>query len=324
MKTYEEKSTCSSSWSSDQGDQENAHTETAEGEGGAAGEGAGEKVARCKREGAYKSPPFKGGEVFGQLTVIKFNRYAGSAQMWDCRCECGKMTLVMRRHLISGGTRSCGCLRQCKPFQGGEVFGRFTVISFSHIAKRVHYYKCRCSCGTIKTVQRSGLLSGNIRSCGCLVRDNNEQRTKHGCARNNKVTKEYTCWLGMISRCENPNYIDYNLYGGRGIKICKRWRDSFEAFLQDMGCKPSPKHSIDRIDTNGNYEPGNCRWSNLKEQGRNKRNNVIFTHDGYTATQSEWSERTGISVATIRQRLLAGWSIADALTKPVRKLRRSC
>lgn len=122
----------------------------------------------------------------------------------------------------------------------------------------------------------------------------------------------------MQTRCHNPNSEDYPNYGGRGIRVCERWRTDFAAFLADMGPRPSSRHSIDRFpNQDGNYEPGNCRWATAKEQQNNRRNNNFLTHAGLTLTITEWSLRTGLSRQTILHRLKRGQSVSRALTEPV-------
>ena len=126
----------------------------------------------------------------------------------------------------------------------------------------------------------------------------------------------YASWNGMVQRTTNPNDARFADYGGRGIRMCDRWRKSFEAFLADMGDRPTPEHSLDRIDVNGNYEPGNCRWATRKEQQRNQRGNVRLTHNGETLCIAEWAERLGIEYCVIETRLRRGWSVERALSKP--------
>jgi len=132
-------------------------------------------------------------------------------------------------------------------------------------------------------------------------------KIKHGCARRGEMTPEYSTWSLMIQRCEDPSSDRYGYYGGRGISVCPKWRTSFAAFLEDVGPKPSPAHSLDRIDPNGNYEPGNVRWATKKEQARNRRTNRLLTVNGETRCLSEWSEITGIPKTTLRLRLERGW-----------------
>src|SRR5262245_14872347 len=138
---------------------------------------------------------------------------------------------------------------------------------------------------------------------------------KHGCgSRARGETPEYRSWLSALNRCPNPRARDRKYYGGRGIRVCDRWRRSFAAFLADMGPRPSPRHTLERIDNSGHYEPGNCRWATRKEQGNNTRHNRFITHEGITRTLSQWAEATGLSESCIRIRLdRLGWSVKEAL-----------
>jgi hypothetical protein len=132
---------------------------------------------------------------------------------------------------------------------------------------------CKCDCGNFSHKDSANLRNGISRSCGCLQIDLTISRqTTHGCSPADwtKHTPEYRCWQNMIARCVNPNRRDYKHYGGRGISVCERWR-KFEAFLEDMGIKPDPSLTLDRINVNGHYEPSNCRWATWSEQQCNKR-----------------------------------------------------
>jgi hypothetical protein len=127
-----------------------------------------------------------------------------------------------------------------------------------------------------------------------------------------KGTPTYECWGGIIQRCNNPKRAYYHLYGGRGIKICDRWLD-FENFFADMGEKPSNKHSIDRIDNDGDYEPSNCRWATVLEQANNRRDNKVLSYVGLELTVAEWARRISVSPFTLYARIRRGWTIERTL-----------
>jgi len=151
----------------------------------------------------------------------------------------------------------------------GEKYGRRTVIAFAYVKYQKQHWHCLCDCGKSTIASTGSLRSGHPKSCGCASLEVN---VKHGYGRRGeRRTPEYGTWQGMLNRCRNPKCKSYSYYGGRGITVCDRWRESFQAFLEDMGSKPSPTHSIDRIDNEGNYEPGNCRWATKAEQNRNQR-----------------------------------------------------
>lgn len=137
----------------------------------------------------------------------------------------------------------------------------------------------------------------------------------HGATKGGKQTPEYKTWIKMIERCENRNCRSFVNYGGRGVRICAEWRRSFETFLRDMGLKPSSKHTIERIDNDGDYEPDNCQWAMMKEQARNKRNNVLLTHEGRMKCVAEWAEELGLSPTMIYKRLYRGWDCKRVLSK---------
>lgn len=192
----------------------------------------------------------------------------------------------------------------------GCTFGHWSVL---RRGARERHWLCRCTCGKEKEVLSSNLTGRKSESCGC-VRDiaTGQRATRHGYARAKK-SAEYRIWVGIITRCENTNNPSFPKYGGRGIAVCARWRGSFELFLADMGPRPSPKHSIDRIDNNGNYEPGNCRWATNREQSCNTRRNVRLTHGGETMVQSDWAARLRIGHSALRERIKR-WGVEAGLS----------
>ena len=210
----------------------------------------------------------------------------------------------------------------------GQRFGRLIVLSLaprrvtSSGATRT-MWNVRCDCGGEKAVEAASLRSANTRSCGCLeIENRSTSNTVHGAARQGRNTPEYKAWLQMRQRCYQPTAVRYARYGGRGIKVCDRWRNDFAAFLADIGAKPSPKHSVDRIDSNADYTPENCRWATAKEQARNKSTTKFLTLNGETRCMVEWAERLGWTYSTLLHRVQNGWSDERALTQQPRRPRK--
>lgn len=244
------------------------------------------------------------GNVYGKLTVLS---YAGTdlksqkGAYWNCRCECGGDTVVCGRSLRSESISSCGCSKN-RTDEVGNPYGKLTVLEFAgKTPSGDSLWLCRCECGNTTTVARGHLRKkrGGTKSCGC-----HRARAGGMCE-----SPEYTSWQEMKRRCYNSSYRDYHLYGGRGITICKRWLDAFTNFLEDMGEKPSSEHSIERIDNDGDYEPGNCKWATAMEQGQNTRKTLLLTCNGETMGLRAWARKLGIAHRTIAWRLEQGWSM---------------
>lgn len=206
----------------------------------------------------------------------------------------------------------------------GKRFGRLTIIRKAPNDKWGGFrWSCVCDCGVEKIVHAYNLKRGATKSCGCLHAEEMRQRlTKHAHAITGSKSNIYCVWQQMTQRCINHNHQYYHNYGGRGIKICQRWR-KFKNFIEDMGEPPTKKHSIDRIDNDGNYCKSNCRWATKKQQNRNSRRNHLVTYKNKTQCISAWAEETGISATVIRWRLKYNWSTPKTLTTPVRNNRRS-
>lgn len=198
----------------------------------------------------------------------------------------------------------------------GQRYGRLTVVRLAsdRTSEGKARWMCRCDCGAPTTVDARNLRSGSITSCGCFRRERMEDLTATHRLSN---TPEHRTWVGMRARCRNPNLRIFQNYGGRGITVCQRWDESFEAFVADMGLRPSRRHSLDRIDNDGNYEPSNCRWATMTQQRRNTRANTRLTHHGRTMTLTEWALELGISVTVLCGRFRKGWSVERALTTPL-------
>ncbi len=194
----------------------------------------------------------------------------------------------------------------------GQRYGRLLVVG-ALTAERRGFAACSCDCGKLKLIPASWLKSGAVRGCGCITLKHGHARRRAGQPR---VSPEWGCWSGMRTRCTNPRAKSWSRYGGRGISVCERWND-FENFLADMGPKPTPQHSIEREDNNGDYEPGNCHWAKGKEQRDNRRVTRWIEVRGERRTITDWSDLTGISRSALRARLNLGWSVERALFEPV-------
>lgn len=182
---------------------------------------------------------------------------------------------------------------------------------------------CSCTCGGITSVVLSKVKTARTVSCGCLISENvhlaHEKNRKHGMSPASGCISEYSIWAGIKQRCLNKNSKHFKDYGGRGITLCEEWME-FTGFFRDMGHRPTPKHSIDRINNDGGYCPENCRWATRKEQCRNTRKTIMIEFNGESVPLVVAAELIGINEHTLYQRLFRhGWAIEDALSIPTQK-----
>lgn len=185
----------------------------------------------------------------------------------------------------------------------GYRFGRLVTVepALFIVSRRV---RCKCDCGGESRPVIFDIANGRVTGCGCGTRPHG----MHG-------TPEYMAWVSLKQRCCNPKHKAYRLYGGRGVRVCRSWRESFAAFYADVGPRPSSGHSLDRYpDNDGDYKPGNVRWATTTEQSRNRRTARMIPAHGETLSLCEWSERNGISVQLISYRLKSGWAPEAAVS----------
>lgn len=192
-------------------------------------------------------------------------------------------------------------------------YGALTVLGDAGSRGGRKCWLVQCDCGQRLTVIARDVRRSHTKSCGCLRKL--PYARKHGATkdRSGRQTREYSAWINMKMRCNNPKNHSYPYYGGRGIKVCERWDASFENFIADMGKPSRHRYSLDRINPEGNYEPGNVRWASQKTQGENKRSTRWITFQGETLSIAGWSRRLGLSHETLRCRIKRGMPLDRAI-----------
>lgn len=269
------------------------------------------------------------GKRFGRLVAIGFSHKDKGHYFWKFRCDCGKEVAIEKTSVVLGRTKSCGCYN--KSFHSkekirikrGDVFGKLTVLEYAHTKNNEKYYKCVCSCGNCCIKRKKYLLYAPTCSCGCLKLESLRKNQLKNCKKHGlSKTKLYRRWCNIKNRCYDTKNIEYFSYGGRGISMCDEWKNNFKSFYDwsvlngwDENCSRK-LCSIDRINPNGNYEPSNCRWTTMKVQNNNRRNNHLITIGNETKTLSLWLNVYNISRDTFFRRKKLGMSDENALKMP--------
>lgn len=210
-----------------------------------------------------------------------------------------------------------------KPIEAGERNNLLTAIRFDHRDKwGANQWLFECDCGNETITRPDWVRLGKVLSCGCYRAERAGERmvkiaTTHGHSSNGKLTSEYNSWRNMRDRCNLPSSESYKSHGGRGITVCEQW-SSFQTFLSDMGPKPTPKHTIGRMDNDGNYEPDNCEWETSNQQMRNRTDTRWVEYQGRKMSLAEACELSGQTRTRVNARLRLGWTIERALTQPNR------
>jgi len=249
------------------------------------------------------------GDRFGRLEIVEDTgkRDYKAHIIWKCHCHgCGNDIEISSKNLYNDNIQSCGCCRRDPPEDlTGREFGMLTVIeedSTLVYAAGHLYWRCQCACNNeiMVSIPSHHLLQGRETSCGCHKKKNLRSMMERR-------------WESMIKRCYDPDNINYKYYGFRGIRVHKRWRLSFDNFLADLGYPPT-RHTLGRINNDGNYSPDNCRWETIKKQNNNKSDNRWIILNGIRKTISQWSDEKG---EYVKQRIYeGGWDDQTALTAP--------
>lgn len=248
------------------------------------------------------------GQRFGRYTVIGFAGVKNKTAYWKCRCDCGNERVVSGAELRRGKSKSCGCLHRDMMIRDltGQQFGRLKVIEYVGTKNNHAAWKCECECGNECIKSSKQLLTNGVKSCGCLLTEVTIARSTIHEMSNTKI---YQTWVRIKQRCFDLNFIGYDYYGGRGITVCDEWQNDFVAFynhvskLEHFG---EDGYSLDRINNDGNYEPGNVRWATPKEQARNKRTTVFVEYGGEKISLQEAAERSGIDYTVLKKRWAVG------------------
>lgn len=261
------------------------------------------------------------GQRYGHLVAIGVSDTQGKRSdgiWWDFKCDCGNIISLPAGRVRSGNSNSCGCMARIAhnriKLNPGDRYGRWTVIRYDD-SRKGNYWFCKCDCGVERSVTATNLVRGLSMSCGCYNRECLiKLSTTHGIPPSHPL---YSVWGNMKDRCTNPHNKTYEYYGGRGIHVCDEWMHDFKAFYDwSMANGWAKGLQIDRIDNDKGYSPDNCRWVTRIENCNNRRDNHFIEYNGERHTMSEWGRITGLGRSIIKSRLMRGWSVDDALSRP--------
>lgn len=257
------------------------------------------------------------GSKFHRLTVIGLpTKEIGNRYRVLCACECGNEKNIICYQLVNGKTKSCGCLQResqekIHPTPIGKRFGLLVVIKKSESRRGDRIVEALCDCGNTTKANINNMRNGHTQSCGCLKLK--PTHVTHGHTRKGKFNRTYSIYRDMRTRCENPNYKEFHLYGGRGITVCERWKSGYENFLADMGERPDGL-TLERVDVNKGYSPENCKWATKIEQANNKRNSAFLTLNGETMTVAQWATKLKMNASTLYYRRSKGYTAENILS----------
>ena len=227
-------------------------------------------------------------------------------------CDCGNECIRIFKEVRSGHTTTCGCrTTRYKSYHDdfiGQKFNRLTIIGYDGVNNdHKMLAKCKCDCGNIHIATLRDIKNGHVKSCGCLQKEIARNRFLID---NRTDERLYTIYTNMKARCYNVDSPNYKNYGGRGIIICKEWLNDYTLFKTwSLNNGYNDDLTIDRINVNGNYEPSNCRWVDIKTQCNNKRNTIYITYNGQTHTITEWADIYHVNRKKIAYRYYKGYPV---------------
>ena len=254
------------------------------------------------------------GQRFGKLVVLeRAENNKHNESMWVCQCDCGTIKTVSGNNLSCGRTKTCGCGKLGYGDLTGRKYSRLTVLRKVGYGNGGSKWECQCDCGAKVIVSSSCLVRGHNKSCGCLL-----HRKPYNYLGRDQYPRIYIIWKSMRQRCFSKTCAAYKYYGGKGVTICDEWMD-YENFL-DWTLKNgySDTKTIDRIDSDGNYCPENCRWATALVQSNNRSFNKRITYNGETHTVSEWARIMNMNYGTFNSRIKRGWDLERVFNQPLK------